>query len=580
MTFRAKPVATRPSRPSRDGRSRRNLYLNIGFGLAVVIAVGILIGVAVISWYSDHLASAATVNGQTITKDEFRDAAQIEVWKLQQQVARLNAAVAAGRLTSAEASTQTQSIQAQGQTDQLVPTVLERLIDTRIQAGLAAQEGITVTPEQIDAKIVEESTTPETRHAWVIAVEPAVDDGKTESTDAQKAAAKTIADQALTDITTGGKTWEDVAKAVSTDVSKATGGDLGWLDETSTEDKPYLDAIFAVEQDKPTAVIEGDDGIYRIGRVTEITPKSVDQAWLDKLKAANLKIDVYRNLVQGEIVRGALEDKVVADASKPGPQRHVLEISIQAPQTPPGAKAIKVRHILFSPKDDASGASALPSDDPSWTEAQLAAQKDYDILKADPTKFDELARKDSDEESAQGETGTGGKLPYFDETSQIDQAFADAILKDDLKPGDLLAPIRSSFGWHVIQVMYRPPDIDQMKKVRDEAIAGTDFGQLAHDNSEGPEAGKGGDLGFVAQGQLDARLSREIFATAVGQVSNVVDIPDVGTFLFKVLAEETKTPDATQLKLLDQRAFANWYGEKKDAVTITRNLLADAGISQ
>ena len=185
MTFRAKPVATRPSRPSRDGRSRRSLYLNIGFGLAVIIAVGILIGVAVISWYSDHLASAATVNGQTITKDEFRDAAKIEVWKLQQQVARVNAAVAAGRLTSAEASTQTQSIQAQGQTDQLVPTVLERLIDTRIQAGLAAQEGITVTPEQIDTKIVEESTTPETRHAWLIAVEPAVDDGKTESTDAQ-----------------------------------------------------------------------------------------------------------------------------------------------------------------------------------------------------------------------------------------------------------------------------------------------------------------------------------------------------------------------------------------------------------
>ena len=88
MTFRAKPVTTRQSRPSRDGQSRRNLYLNIGFGLAVAIAVAILVGVAVISWYSDHLAPAATVGGQTITKDEFRDAAQIEVWKLQQQIGR------------------------------------------------------------------------------------------------------------------------------------------------------------------------------------------------------------------------------------------------------------------------------------------------------------------------------------------------------------------------------------------------------------------------------------------------------------------------------------------------------------
>jgi parvulin-like peptidyl-prolyl isomerase len=114
----------------------------------------------------------------------------------------------------------------------------------------------------------------------------------------------------------------------------------------------------------------------------------------------------------------------------------------------------------------------------------------------------------------------------------------------------------------------------------DEAVAGTDFSQLARDNSEGPEAGKGGDLGFVAQGQLDARLSRLIFATPVGQVSDVLEIPNVGTFLFKALAEETRTPDATQLKLLQQRAFANWYGEKKDAATITRDLLPPATTTQ
>ena len=579
MTFRAKPVTTRQSRPSRDGQSRRNLYLNIGFGLAVAIAVAILVGVAVISWYSDHLAPAATVGGQTITKDEFRDAAQIEVWKLQQQIARVDAAVAAGHLTSAEATSQKTTIQSQGQGDQVVQTVLERLIDAKIQAGLASESGIAVTPTQIDEKIVEEATTPESRHAWVIAVEPAVDSGKTDPTDAQKAAAKTIADQALVDVTTGGKKWEDVAKAVSTDVSKSTGGDLGWLDKTSTEDKAYVDALFATEQGKPTAVVLGEDGIYRIGRYTESSTATVDSAWLDKLKDAGLKVETYRNLVQAEIVRQDLEDKAIADASKPGPQRHVEEISIQAPNPAPGPKAIKVRHILFSPKHDPQGASALPSDDPTWSVAELAAKAEYEKLKADPSKFDELARKDSDEQSALGDTGTGGKLPYLDETSQVDQAFADAILKDGLNPGDLLPPVRSAFGWHVIQVMYRPPDIDQMKKLRDLAVGGTDFTQLARDNSEGPEAGKGGDLGFVAQGQLDARLSRAVFATPIGQVSEIVEVPNVGTFLFKVLAEETKTPDATQLKLLQQRAFANWYGEKKDAVTITRNLLDDSGIT-
>ena len=60
MTFRAKPVVNRPHRPSRDGQSRRNTYLNIGFGIAVVLAVVILVGVAVVSYYREHLAPAAT----------------------------------------------------------------------------------------------------------------------------------------------------------------------------------------------------------------------------------------------------------------------------------------------------------------------------------------------------------------------------------------------------------------------------------------------------------------------------------------------------------------------------------------
>jgi parvulin-like peptidyl-prolyl isomerase len=585
MTFRAKPVATRPTRASRDGQSRRNLYLNIGFGLAVASAVAILVGVAVVSWYSDHLAPAGTVNGQTITKDEFRDAAQIEVWKLQEAIARTTAAVSAGHMTQAEGNAQISQIQSQvgtseGDSSQLIATVLERLIDGKIQAGLAAQEGITATPEQIDAKIVEESTTPESRHAWVIAVEPAVDTGKTDPTDAQKAAAKKIADQALIDVTTGGKKWEDVAKAVSTDVTKATGGDLRWIDQTSTDDKAFVDALFAAEQGKPTAVTEGADGIYRIGRVTEIDPKSVDSAWLAKMKDAGLKVDVYRSLVQAEVIRQELEDKVVAEAIKPGPQRHVLQIAIRAPSPTPGAKAVKVRHILFSPKNDPNGASALSADDPSWAEAQVGAQAEYEKLKADPSKFDELARKDSDEESALGETGTGGKQPYYDETSQIDQAFADAIFKDGLKPGDILPPVRSSFGWHVIQIMYFPPDIDEMKKLHDLAVAGTDFGQLARDYSEGPEAGKGGDAGFLAAGQLDARLSRAVFSTPIGQVSDPIEIPNVGIFMFKVLGEETRTPDATQLKALQDRAFPNWYGEKKDAVKITRDLIPDSTATQ
>ena len=579
MTFRAKPVVNKPHRPSREGQSRRNFYLNIGFGLAVVLAVLILVGVAVVSYYREHLAPAASVNGQTITRDDFAERGAIEVWRIEQAVARVNAALAAGRLTSAEASQQTQSLTAQGATEQLAPTVVERLIDARIQSGLAAEAGITVTPEQIDAKIVEESTTPEQRHAWIIAVGAEIDAGKDDPTDAQKAAAKKIADQALADIISGSKSWEDVAKAVSTDSSKASGGDLGWIDKDAAEDKVFIDAVFAAEQDKPTAVLETEAGSYLIGRVTEIAPAVVDQAWTAKLTDAGLKLETYRKVVESEVIREALEDRAIADASKATTQWQVSEIAIRAPQTPPSAKAVKVRHILYSPKDDPQGAAELAPDDPEWTVAQLAATKAYEALKKDPSKFDQTARDESDEASATGETGTGGKLPYVDEDGQFIQQFVDAVIKDELKAGDILEPVRTDFGWHVIQVMYRPPDIDQLKLLREQLVAGKDFAELARNYSDGSEAGKGGDKGWVAPGLLDARMIRAIDETPVGEISQVVDIKSGGVFLYKVVAERTQAPDPDQLLTIEAAAFQNWYGEKKDAVTVTRQLLDDLELS-
>ncbi|HEX5822870.1 MAG TPA: hypothetical protein VFY18_00295, partial [Candidatus Limnocylindrales bacterium] len=65
MTVRVRPVDR--GRSSRDP-NRRNLYMNIGFGIAVVVAILILVIVGTTSWYGQHLAAAATVDGQAITK--------------------------------------------------------------------------------------------------------------------------------------------------------------------------------------------------------------------------------------------------------------------------------------------------------------------------------------------------------------------------------------------------------------------------------------------------------------------------------------------------------------------------------
>jgi parvulin-like peptidyl-prolyl isomerase len=572
MTFRAKPVVKR-SRTHWDAPDRRNLYLNLAFGLVVVVAVVILAAAAGFTWYDQHLAPIASVNGQQITKDDLAARVKIESFRLDAAVRRLNTEHAAGRISDSDWQTQVQSIDSERQS--LGSVAYENLIDAKVQAALATQEGVTVTQQQIDDQISKEATSPEQRHAWMIVVAPKADAGK-DPTPAQKAAAKAAADKALSDLISG-KKWEDVAKAVSTDSSKDAGGDIGWVTADSTLDPNLLAAILKLDSGARTGVVEGEDGSYRIGRVTEIVPQSVDSSYRQQINNAGISMDAYTAVVKGDAVKTALQNKIKAVALAAGPQRRVAEIFIQAPQssgsggTEPAAGSVKVRHILYAPKDDPQGAGSLAKDDPAWKKAEDEARATYAKLKADPSQFDAIARKDSDES---GDDITGGKLPYFDPgmvaSGQLDKDFGGAIFKAGLKAGDILEPVRSAFGWHVIQIMYFPPDLDEAKKLKAEAEGGADWAKLARDFSDADTSAKGGDLGWVAKYQLDQKSNDAIFATTVGKVTDPVVVEGDGIHLYKILEEATRTPTGEQKQTLENKAFNNWYEAKKAAFTITR----------
>ncbi len=570
MTFRAKPVVKRDHRPAWETQDRRNFYLNLGFGLIVFLAVLILAIAGGLSWYNAHLAPVGSVDGESISKDEFSDRYKIETWRLDEAVARIRTSVNSGHLTEAQ-GTSLQSTIAQ-QRQKLPSTTLERLIDTKYQAKLAAQEGVSAKPEDIDARLAYEATTPESRHLWVIEVAPVTDLGAIGPSAAQKSAAKTKADAALKDIAAG-KSWEDVARTVSTDASSGPqAGDLGWLQANdSRPDEAWLKAVFAAAVNTPTAVVEGSDGVYRIGRATEIAPSSVDPAYQTKFENQGIELVKYRTVLQGDVIHEKLQAKIVADVTGAGPQRRVSEIYAREAAPDLGTDAIKVRHILFAPKGDPANASTVPASDPSWASAQSQATATYVRLKADPNLFDAVARKESQESQAQGPSGSGGKLPYFDSGSSVDAAFRAAITAPGLKEGDILPPVKSAFGWHVIQVMYRPTDDAHFKTLKTAADGGKDFAVLARDNSEAPSSGIGGDLGWIAKGQLDDKLTAAIFATPIGKSSDIVTVAGDGTYLFKVLAEETRTPEGRQLEELTSTAFSRWYDAKKSAVAITRD---------
>jgi parvulin-like peptidyl-prolyl isomerase len=566
MTLRARPVARRRGRAGWDSGDRRNSLINLGFFVAIGLSVVILIGYAAWSWYDDHYGTAATVNGQVITKDDLRSRLTIETFRLDYIESRIQTLMALGRISRDDGQSQIDFLNQRR--DQLASLTLDRLVDNTLMAKLAADNGVTVTEEDVDKQLLEEATTAEQRHVWMIEVDPKVDPVTGEVGDTQIREALGRAQRALARLKNG-EPWEDVARTASDSGLAPQAGDLGWLSEDSGYDKDFMAAVFKAAVNVPTDIVQGSDDVFRIGRFTESSPKEVDTGFEAAVAQAGIKLADYRVAARGDVVRSKLSEKIVADLKQPAAQRHVLEIYLPEPNTSqvgtePG---VKVRHILFAPNDDANTAEELDANDPAWAKAKAEAEAAYAELKAHPEKFDEMARADSDEPSAKT---TGGKQPWYFASSTIDQAFKNAIFADGLKAGDLIAPVKSAFGYHVIQFMRAEGEGEAtwMEGLKAKATDEATFRQLAKDNSEGKEAKDGGDLGWIARGQLADDVDKAVFDTAIGSNSAVIEVASDGTYLIRVLAEETRTPTKEQIKIFEENGFSYWYTREKEKATI------------
>ena len=396
---------------------------------------------------------------------------------------------------------------------------------------------------------------------------PEVEEGATLPTAAAIAEARATADGALAELKAGGD-WEAIAKEVSTAASREQAGDLGFIDENTALDVGIREAILAAAVDAPTEVVQGSDDIFRIGRVTDIVEPVTDATLASQLDEAGISMADFREALRRDVTRTKLNEAVVAQYLAPSPQREVSEIFLQEDPNETLDGAIKVRHILYSPNDDPEGAQTLAADDPAWATAKADADAAYAKLQADPSLFDATARAESDE----GAEATGGKLGYYADDGTLDQGFADAIFEPGLTPGQLLAPVKSSFGYHVIQVMHGPTDLEWAATLRSQIDDGSlDFADAARDNSDGAEGATGGQLGWIGKGQLDEDREAAIFAAPIGTTSDAQVVTGDGIHIYLVGDEETREPDAEQKAVLENSAFSRWYSEQKAAAEISRD---------
>ena len=95
-------------------------------------------------------------------------------------------------------------------------------------------------------------------------------------------------------------------------------------------------------------------------------------------------------------------------------------------------------HILIAVKPDASDADKAAAKKKA---EDLAAQ-----VKANPAKFAELAKKYSDDPGSASQGGDLGSNPR----GTMVKAFDDAVFA--MKPGEIVGPVQSEFGWHVIKL--------------------------------------------------------------------------------------------------------------------------------
>ena len=124
------------------------------------------------------------------------------------------------------------------------------------------------------------------------------------------------------------------------------------------------------------------------------------------------------------------------------------------------------------------------------------------------------------------------------------------------------------------------PDRERAEGILKRLKAGEDFGKVAREVSIGPEAAKGGDLGFFERGVMPEAIDRMVFSLPVGKVSRVAQSP-YGFHIFKVLGQEAaggrKFADVREKVIADLRkqkeaeAYRVWIDGLKAKAVIRIN---------
>ncbi len=579
-TTRASSGGHRASDP--DARFTRNVTLGFIVIIAAIAAV-VLFGIIYAFWDA-NLKPMATVYGSQVGRGQWEDRERLETFRAERAQTATRAALLAGQIdedaANARLTAANQSVSAGAS------GAMEDLVTLLVQKKLATDRGITLSDEELAAAMAKDGTLPELRRIAALVITPAGAATGT-ATAEDIAAARASAEEALAALRSG-TPIADLVDEYSPATASA-GGDIGYYsrEELQSIDPAWAETLFALGEGEAADVTDLG-GQLVVGVVSKIAPELADDGFAAAV-SAQVGEAVQRSNVGLEALAAKLEADVTAQAvAAEYDQVRLAEILVAGDTTLTGdadQATIRARHILYKPEasaspspsagaspvpsaDPAASPTPLPSNDPGWAVAEAEADAAFAALgaitdvDAREAAFAERARAESDDTVS---ASAGGELGYFTRASMV-EPFADALFDAvDPQPGDIIGPVRSDFGWHVI--MYedtRAPLAERLATVTTALAAdGADFATVARDLSDGETAADGGDIGWKVVDQLGDALALALAAVDVGGVTEPVD--ESRGWVFYEKAEAASRPlDPADAQAMAATAYDDWYQVQRE----------------
>ena len=560
MSFRNRPTLDRKHRPRWQDELRSQQLIVAGFAVAIAIAIGIFGATTWSSYYDNHLREVAYVGGTSFDRDALTKRSGIISAELQAKVTDLVASEGGANNGAVQ-----QQIQILEQTLQAIDsTASDSLTTGAFMRADGTTLGVSVPNDTLDKEVARRTTLPFRVELSIITVNalPAGASATAKPTAAQWAAAEKQARALLAEVKAG-KDFATLAKSKSADpVTQGQNGLVGWVQDGD----PTYGSLFTAAKNAKAgdllAPVKGDLDytLVKVDRVRQAGPDTLLQRLLSSVHASDAD---FREYIRDELLKGAYQTYFGNEVlSKYMPQRHVAQIQIQAdPSTGPFPQ-VRVRHILVQPQPGAADQSKATA--AQWAAALAKAKAARAALVKPGASWSTLAKAYSEDPNSKD---IAGDLGWFDPANaQVVPEFKTAI--QQLKLNQISEPVKSQFGYHVIQV-FENRSSARGQAVELEAELKKDPGSFAkvaaRESVDQATADKGGDVGWVAQYEKSQPLENAIFAlTTVGQISDAATDTDGTMYIFKLLETSSdRFMDADRLSALQSTGYPRWRDKLK-----------------